>query len=218
MDPMAQAFAYYDFDETQGRLVYTPGMVNAKYFINSDNFKPGLHHPERRVGEPLARGHNSLARLRCAACPGRGAGAKSLGEEIANSDAFAVVPGREGVQGGVLPRRPAIQPIGMPSRDAVTHFQSGLQPAAGVRGDRRVLRDSLTGSRHVAGRINANSFALNTARALRMAAAALPSPRCWPPAPAAARRLRESGDPRRAAGRGYTGVPAQNSDVQSFQT
>ena len=25
MDPMAQAFAYYDFDETVGRLVYTPG-------------------------------------------------------------------------------------------------------------------------------------------------------------------------------------------------
>ncbi len=41
MDPMAQAFAYYDFDETQGRLVYTPGQVQPKYLINSDNFKPG---------------------------------------------------------------------------------------------------------------------------------------------------------------------------------
>ena len=41
MDPMAQAFAYYDFDETQGRLVYTQGQVQPKYLINSDNFKPG---------------------------------------------------------------------------------------------------------------------------------------------------------------------------------
>ena len=41
MDPLAQAFAYYDFDETQGplgRLVYTQGVVQPKYFINSDNF------------------------------------------------------------------------------------------------------------------------------------------------------------------------------------
>ena len=46
MDPMAQAFAYYDFDETQGRLVYTPGVVQPKYLINSDNFKPGFVTPE----------------------------------------------------------------------------------------------------------------------------------------------------------------------------
>ncbi|HVF16362.1 MAG TPA: hypothetical protein VNA21_05605, partial [Steroidobacteraceae bacterium] len=45
MDPMAQAFAYYDFDETQGRLVYTPGVVQPKYFINADNFKPGFVTP-----------------------------------------------------------------------------------------------------------------------------------------------------------------------------
>ena len=36
--------------------------------------------------------------------PGTGAGAKSLGEELANSDAFAECQVREGLQGGVLPR------------------------------------------------------------------------------------------------------------------
>jgi hypothetical protein len=30
MDPLARAFAYYDFDETQGRLVYTEGQVQPK--------------------------------------------------------------------------------------------------------------------------------------------------------------------------------------------
>jgi hypothetical protein len=31
MDPLAQAYAYYDYDETGGRLVYTPGQVRPKY-------------------------------------------------------------------------------------------------------------------------------------------------------------------------------------------
>ena len=91
MDPLAQAFAYYDFDETQGRLVYTPGVVQPKYLINSDNFKPGFVTPddswENRWRLP---GQNTLlgwqgqdGQVR------RGAGAKSLGQELANSDAFA---------------------------------------------------------------------------------------------------------------------------------
>ena len=91
MDPMAQAFAYYDFDETQGKLVYTAGQVQPKYLINSDNFKPGFVTPddswENRWRLP---GHNTLigwqgqdGQVR------RGAGAKSLGQELADSDAFA---------------------------------------------------------------------------------------------------------------------------------
>src|SRR3569623_1985320 len=32
MDPMAQAFAFYNWDETAGKLVYTPGTVQPKYF------------------------------------------------------------------------------------------------------------------------------------------------------------------------------------------
>jgi hypothetical protein len=91
MDPMAQAFAYYDFDETQGKLVYTAGQVQPKYLINSDNFKPGFVTPddswENRWRLP---GHNTVIgwqgqddQVR------RGAGAKSLGQELANSEAFA---------------------------------------------------------------------------------------------------------------------------------
>jgi hypothetical protein len=91
MDPMAQAFAYYDFDETQSRLVYTQGQVNPKYLINSDNFKPGYvttdDHWENRWRLP---GKNTL--LGWANQDGQirtGNGAKTLGEELANSDAFA---------------------------------------------------------------------------------------------------------------------------------
>lgn len=91
MDPLAQAFAYYDFDETQSRLVYTQGQVQPKYLINSDNFKPGYittdDHWENRWRLP---GKNTV--LGWAGQDGTirsGNGAKTLGEELANSDAFA---------------------------------------------------------------------------------------------------------------------------------
>ena len=91
MDPMAQAFAYYDFDETQGRLVYTQGQVQPKYLINSDNFKPGYvttdDHWENRWRLP---GKNTLLGWAGADEQIRsGNGAKTLGQELANSDAFA---------------------------------------------------------------------------------------------------------------------------------
>src|SRR5690606_14228118 len=34
MDPLAQAFAYYNFDDTPGRIEYTEGQVQPKYLIN----------------------------------------------------------------------------------------------------------------------------------------------------------------------------------------
>lgn len=91
MDSMAQAFAYYDFDETQGRLVYTPGQVQPKYLINSDNFKPGYVTPDDRWDNRMRLpGRNTL--LNWAGADGQvrtGHGAKSLGEELAGSEAFA---------------------------------------------------------------------------------------------------------------------------------
>jgi hypothetical protein len=88
MDPMAQAFAYYDFDETQNRLVYTPGTVNAKYFINSDNFKPGFITPDDSWENRWRAGPNQILGWN-PQLPGSGQGAKSLGQELASSQAFA---------------------------------------------------------------------------------------------------------------------------------
>jgi hypothetical protein len=88
MDPMAQAFAYYDFDETQGRLVYTPGQVQMKYRINIDNFKPGFVTPDDQWENRWRVGQNSLLGW-SSQLPGKGAGAKSLGQELAGSEAFA---------------------------------------------------------------------------------------------------------------------------------
>ena len=93
MDPMAQAFAYYNYDGTpedpeNGQLRYTPGQVQPKYLINSDNFKPGYVTPDDHWDNRWREGPNSLLGW-SSALPGSGIGAKSLGQELGNSDAFA---------------------------------------------------------------------------------------------------------------------------------
>jgi len=92
MDPMAQAFAYYDFDETQMRLVYTDNQVQPKYLINSDNFKQGYVTPNNSWENRWSLPGKNAAMLRFAGPPDqihRGTGAKELGQELANSGAFA---------------------------------------------------------------------------------------------------------------------------------
>ena len=91
LEPMTQAFAYYDFDETQQRLVYTAGVPNAKYFVNADNFKPGYITPDDHWDNYWRKGHNRLLGWGwgTTATTGAGTGAKTLGEELANSEAFA---------------------------------------------------------------------------------------------------------------------------------
>ncbi|MDH3535022.1 MAG: hypothetical protein OER87_04675 [Gammaproteobacteria bacterium] len=103
MDGMAGAFAYYEWDytndKTDGSLLYTEGAVSNKHNINQDNFKPGylttddswvnywrngpnylLGWSDSRIATPLAKDdkNNTV-----------GNGAKSLGEELASSHAFA---------------------------------------------------------------------------------------------------------------------------------
>jgi hypothetical protein len=87
MDPMAQAFAYYNYDDVAGKLVYTPGTVQPKYFINSDNFKPGFVTPNDNWENRWRHGQNAI--YGWVPGGGTGAGAKSWGDEIGNSDQFA---------------------------------------------------------------------------------------------------------------------------------
>ncbi len=88
MDPMAQAFAYYNFDETLHRLVYTANQVQPKYLINPDNFKYGYITPDDHWDNYWRNGPNALLGW-SSSLSGSGTGAKSLGEELENSDAFA---------------------------------------------------------------------------------------------------------------------------------
>jgi hypothetical protein len=88
MDPMTQAFAYYDYDETTGRLVHSAGVVRPKYFNNKDTFPAGFSTPDDSWENYWRQGRNSLLGWD-ASLPGKGTGAKSLGRELARSDAFA---------------------------------------------------------------------------------------------------------------------------------
>jgi hypothetical protein len=94
MDPLARAFAYYDFDngtvDAPGpmRLVYTAGTVQPKYFNNNTNFAPGFITPNDMWENRWRKGQNKLLGW-SGSLPGSGNGAKSMGEELANSDAFA---------------------------------------------------------------------------------------------------------------------------------
>ncbi|RMH43115.1 MAG: hypothetical protein D6694_07305 [Gammaproteobacteria bacterium] len=105
MDPMAQAFAYYDYqydsdndpNGDNGRLVYnaegmldpiTGSRVQAKYHINANNFKPGYVTPNDHWDNYWRQGPNQRLGW-SASLPGSGDGAKSLGQELANSEAFA---------------------------------------------------------------------------------------------------------------------------------
>lgn len=105
MDPMAQAFAYYDYDYDSvndpdginGSLVYngvgavdpdTGSRVQGKYLINSDNFKPGYVTTDDHWDNYWRKGPNALLGWDTT-LSGSGTGAKSLGKELAYSDAFA---------------------------------------------------------------------------------------------------------------------------------
>jgi hypothetical protein len=88
MDPMAQAFAYYNYDTTAGRLVYTAGAVQPKYLINSGNFKFGYVTTDDHWNNYYRHGANQVLGFD-ASLPGAGSGAKSLGQEWAHSDGFA---------------------------------------------------------------------------------------------------------------------------------
>ena len=95
MDPMAQAFAYYNFNgmpvgdgTNTGSMVYTQGQVQPKYFINSFNFVYGFVTPDDSWSNRWRGGVNASLGWD-PSLPGYGNGAKSLGQELESSDAFA---------------------------------------------------------------------------------------------------------------------------------
>jgi len=88
MDPMAQAFAYYNFDAGSQRIEFTPGVTQPKYHINQNTFKYGFVTQDDHWDNYWRAGQNALLGWD-AGLPGSGDGAKSLGIELASSEAFA---------------------------------------------------------------------------------------------------------------------------------
>ena len=104
MDPLTQSFAYYEFEYDEedpdgelGRLVYnevgqidldTGTRVQGKYHINSNSFKYGFITQDDRWDNYWREGQNSLLGWD-SSLTGSGSGAKSMGQELAHSEAFA---------------------------------------------------------------------------------------------------------------------------------
>ena len=94
MDPMAQAFAYYNFAGTVGTVTntgtmqYTAGMVQPKYLINAANFPFGFVTPDDSWSNRWRAGINASFGW-SPSLPGSGSGAKSLGQEWESAAAFA---------------------------------------------------------------------------------------------------------------------------------
>lgn len=88
MDGLAGAFAYYEWDDNTSQLIYTPGTVQGKHLINADNFKYGYVTTDDSWTNYWRNGQNALLGWDDL-LPGTGNGAKSLGQELANTDAFA---------------------------------------------------------------------------------------------------------------------------------
>ena len=93
LDPMAGAFAYYNYDENSGSLQYTPGNVQPKYFNNDLNFPQGYRTTDDSWKNYWRKGQNAYlgfsSQPNSQGLVGEGTGAKTLGEELGNSDAFA---------------------------------------------------------------------------------------------------------------------------------
>lgn len=105
IDPLAQAFAYYDYqfdtnsdpDAINGAINYningtidqaTGSRVKAKYLINASHFSYGFITQDDQWENYWREGINQKLGWDNS-LPGKGAGIKSFGQEIANSQAFA---------------------------------------------------------------------------------------------------------------------------------
>ncbi|MBK7949439.1 MAG: hypothetical protein IPK00_12040 [Deltaproteobacteria bacterium] len=88
MDSLAGAYAYFEWDATAGRMIHTPGVVQAKNLINGNVFPYGHITTDNGWVNLWREGSNSLLGWRGAS--DRGFGAKSLGAEIGASRAFSV--------------------------------------------------------------------------------------------------------------------------------
>jgi hypothetical protein len=96
MDPMAGAFAHYDFvyddvadpEGDSGQLVYDDTQIASKYFNNNNNFEYGYITTDDSWLNYWRDGQNALLGWNTS-LPASGNGAKTMGWELANSDAFA---------------------------------------------------------------------------------------------------------------------------------
>ena len=86
-DPLAGAYAYFEWDEAQQRTVFTPGQVQGKYLINANTFSGGYVTVDDSWMNLWRNGPN--AALGWTGSAPSGNGPKTLGLEVTGSRAFS---------------------------------------------------------------------------------------------------------------------------------
>lgn len=152
MDPMAQAYAYYDFPYPEeeafpgleldrrkdlGRMVYTPNVVQEKYGINAATFATGyvttndhwtnywrLGDNSGRLGWLSAAGNTGSVDMAVNPAYAEGDGAASLGRELANSNAFSYCQVKKVFRSVCLREPMALPPDSQAVDDFVATFNS----------------------------------------------------------------------------------------------
>lgn len=99
MDPLAGAFAFYDFDDTTTSLVYTPAQVRAKMNRNPGTFPDGYATVDDSWVNMWVAGPNASLGWKGATS---GNGLKSMGETLTDTEAFASCMARRAVEGMCL--------------------------------------------------------------------------------------------------------------------
>jgi len=87
MDPLIQAFAFYEWDQELNRVVFTDGRVQEKYNINSTTFPLGYTTDNDHWTNYWRKGKNAALGWR--GDNDSGNGAKSFGVEVSSSRAFS---------------------------------------------------------------------------------------------------------------------------------
>jgi hypothetical protein len=87
MDPLAGAFAYFEWDANLMRVVFTRGQVQPKFLINATTFPYGHVTTDDHWSNYWRSGPNAALGWR--AVDSSGYGPKSLGREVAMSRAFS---------------------------------------------------------------------------------------------------------------------------------
>ena len=145
MDPMAGAFAYYEWDATaDARRVHARAGAAQVPDQRATTFPVRLRHDRRPLGQLLARGPNSPCSAGAARSPAATA-PKSLGDEVGASRAFSVCQVEKVFAARLLP-----PPAGSHAdraevqRIADVFEAQQLQHEARLRGDRRVLHGEVS--------------------------------------------------------------------------
>ncbi|MDJ0788567.1 MAG: hypothetical protein QNK05_17305 [Myxococcota bacterium] len=120
MDPLAGAFAYYEWDAELERVVYTRGEVQNKYLINDNTFPLGFATADDSWVNYWRNGANAAIGWQGSGSSGNGA--KSLGEELSETRAFSVCKVEQVFEAVCL--RP---PTSQADRDAIESIADGFE-------------------------------------------------------------------------------------------